>query len=216
MVILMQHACLALCMPIVCSAPLNGQVDCGNGLVNVGLEGENCDFSCDSGYMLQENVTSGTCENTGNWSPELLLSGSGTEGVPFSGSWSGLPSCVPLNCSEDDLPVPVNTVVLQLPSCGLEYQSQCTVSCAEGFTGDDVTYLCNVTSDPTMVDWMVINGTATNPICQRGLLLKSYDNYIHRTYVNLVINCVYLYNNLIMHFPDLCKLYVFNKHTYVD
>ena len=56
MVILMQHTCLALCMPIVCSAPLNGQVDCGNGLVNVGHEGENCDFSCDSGYMLQENV----------------------------------------------------------------------------------------------------------------------------------------------------------------
>ena len=70
----------------------------------------------------------------------------------------GLPSCVPLNCSEDDLPIPANATVLQLPSCGPAYQSQCTVSCDEGFTGDDVIYLCNVTSDPTMVDWVPIGG----------------------------------------------------------
>ena len=68
---------------IVCSAPLNGQVNCDSGLVNIG---ENCNFSCDPGYMLQGSVTSGTCENTGNWS-------------------EGLPSCVPLNCSEDNLPM---------------------------------------------------------------------------------------------------------------
>ena len=85
--------------------------------------------------MLQGSFTSGTCENTGNWS-------------------GGLPSCVSLNYSEDDLPIPANATVLQLPSCGPAYLSQCTVSCDEGFTGDDVTYLCNVTSDPTMVDWV--------------------------------------------------------------
>ena len=99
----------------------------------MGLEGDECTFSCDPGYMLQGSVTSGTCENTGSWSEEL-------------------PSCVLLNCSEDNLPIPANATVLQLLSCGLAYQSQCTVSCDEGFTGDDVTYLCNVTSDPTMVD----------------------------------------------------------------
>ena len=115
----------------------------------MGNEGDNCTFSCDPGYMLQGSVTSGTCENTGNWS-------------------GGLPSCVLLNCSEDNLPVPANATVLQLPSCGLAYQSQCTVSCDEGFTGDDVTYLCNVTDDPTMVDWMVINNTEMNHMCQRG------------------------------------------------
>ena len=53
---------------IVCNAPLNGQVDCSSGLVNMGVEGDNCTFSCDPGYMLQGSVTSGTCENTGSWS----------------------------------------------------------------------------------------------------------------------------------------------------
>ena len=135
----------------MCYAPLNGQVDCGSGLVTMGLEGDNCTFLCDPGYILQGSVTSGTCENTGSWN-------------------GGLPSCVPLNCS-DNLPVPANATVLQLPSCGPAYQSQCTVSCDEGFTGDDVTYLCNVTNDPTMVDWMIINSTEIDHMCQRGLLL---------------------------------------------
>ena len=135
----------------MCYAPLNGQVDCGSGLVNMGLEGDGCTFSCDPGYMLQGSVTSGTCENNGNWS-------------------GGLPFCVPLNCSENNLPIPANATVLQLPSCGLAYQSECTVSCDEGFTGDDVTYLCNVTSGLTMVDWMALNSTGMNHMCQRGLL----------------------------------------------
>ena len=51
----------------------------------------------------------------------------------------------------------------------MTYQSQCTVSCDEGFTGDDVTYLCNVTSDPTMVDWVPIGGVGV--MCERGLLI---------------------------------------------
>ena len=139
----------------MCSALLNGQVHCGSGSVNMGLVGDNCTFLCDPGYMLQGSVISGTCENTGSWSV-------------------GLPSCVPLNCSEDNLPIPAGATVLQLLSCGLAYQSQCTVSCDEGFTGDDVTYLCNVTSDPTMVDWVLINDTGMNYMCQRGLLLSSY------------------------------------------
>ena len=62
---------------------------------------------------------------------------------------------------QDNLPVPANATVLQLPSCGLAYQSQCTVSCYEGFTGDDITYLCNVTNDATMVDWVPISNTET-------------------------------------------------------
>ena len=117
------------------------------------VERDNCTFSCDPGYMLQGRITNGTCENNGSWS-------------------GGLPSCVPLNCSEDNLPVPANATVLQLPSCGLAYQSRCTVSCDEGFIGDDVTYLCNVTSDPTMVDWVPIGGV--DMMCERGLLC--YNN----------------------------------------
>ena len=125
---------------LLCPIPMNGYADCGRG--------NSCNFSCDPGYMLQGSVTSGTCENNGSWS-------------------EGLPSCVPLNCSEDNLPIPANATVLQLPSCDLVYQSQCTASCDEGFTGDDVIYSCNVTSDPTMVDWVPISGV--DVMCERGL-----------------------------------------------
>ena len=113
------------------------------------VERNNCTFSCDPGYILQGSVTNGTCENTGSWS-------------------GGLPSCVPLNCTNNTLLVPANATVLQLPSCGLAYQSQCIVSCDEGFTGDIVTYLCNVTNNLTMVDWVPISGTSVNHTCQRG------------------------------------------------
>ena len=146
---LVAYYCCLYAITVCYDVLFNGQIDCGSGLVNMGVEGDKCNFSCDPGYMLQGSVTSGTCENTGSWS-------------------GGLPSCVPLNCSEDNLPVPANATVLQLPSCGLAYQSQCTVSCDEGFTGDDVTYLCNVTSDPTMVDWVPIGGV--DVMCERGLL----------------------------------------------
>ena len=107
--------------------------------------GDSCTFSCNAGYELQGS-NNGTCFANQSWS-------------------GGLPSCVPLKCSKDNLPVPANATVLQLPSCSLAYQSQCTVSCDEGFTGDDITYLCNVTSDPTMVDWVLIGGNVT---CEKG------------------------------------------------
>ena len=97
---------------VVCSIPLNGQVDCGSGLVNMAVEGDNCTFSCDPGYMLQGSVTSGTCENTGSWS-------------------GGLPFCVPLNCT--DRVRGLRNDVMQSSSCISQYQSQCTISCDEGF-----------------------------------------------------------------------------------
>ena len=115
----------------------------------MGVEGDNCTFSCDPGYMLQGSVTSGICENTGNWS-------------------RGLPSCVPLNCigSSSTGEVAEGVIVVLSPLCDRQYQSQCTATCDEGFTGDDVTYLCNVTSDPTMVEWVPIGGTDIS--CERG------------------------------------------------
>ena len=141
-------------MCTVCWASISGQFECGNYNVSKLKE----DYSlCGPGYML-ENITNGTCENAGSGSV-------------------GLPSCVPLNCSQDNLPLPANvTTVLQLPSCGLAYQSQCTVSCKEGFTGNNVTYLCNVTSDPTIVNWTVIHGTESNHNCTRGVLLYTSHN----------------------------------------
>ena len=82
-------------------------------------------------------------------------------------------------------------------SCDMTYQSQCTVSCDDGFTGDDVTYLCNVTSDPTMVDWVPIGGL--DVMCERGLLI-SYRymlyTYLSKTHVCYkFINVVYKGSN---------------------
>ena len=52
------------------------------------------------------------------------------------------------------------------------YQSQCTISRDESFTGDDNTYLCNITSDHnhTMVDWVSIGGVDVDVMCERSLL----------------------------------------------
>jgi len=129
----------------VCYAPLNGYIDCGSGLTGSGFVGDMCSFLCNLGYRLQQSVISGICLNTGNWS-------------------GGPPFCVPHNCTT--APLPDGTTVISSPSCSLVYQSQCTLSCDEGFTGNDVTYLCNVTSDPTMVDWVPIGGV--NVMCERG------------------------------------------------
>ena len=108
---------------------------------------DTCTFSCNAGYELQGS-NNGTCLANQSWS-------------------GGDPICVPLNCTNRVLE---NGVIVTLSSYRLQYQSQCTVSCDEGFTGDDVTYLCNVTSDPTMVDWVPIAIGGVDVMCIRGLL----------------------------------------------
>ena len=81
-------------------------------------------------------------------------------------SWGGGdPICVALNCS--NVTMVADDIITS--SCDMTYQSQCTVSCDEGFTGDDVTYLCNVTSDPTIVDWVPIGGVDVMHMCESGL-----------------------------------------------
>ena len=107
---------------------------------------DTCTFSCNAGYELQGS-NNGTCLANQSWS-------------------GGLTSCVPLNCRNRSRMLPFGSMLLS--SCNLTYQSQCTVSCDEGFTGNDVTYLCNVTSHPTMVDWVPIGGV--NVMCKKGLL----------------------------------------------
>ena len=79
-----------------------------------------------------------------------------------------MPPCVPLNCANIIEVLEDGMQSSSSSSCGQQYQSQCTISCDDGFTGDDVTYLCNVTSDPTMVDWVPIGGV--DVMCERGLL----------------------------------------------
>ena len=121
---------------------LNGNVDCVNG--SVGVYEDSRTFSCNAGYELQ-GPNNGTCL--------------------ADQSWSGAPICVALSCS--DVTMVADDIITS--SCDTTYQSQCTVSCDEGFTGDDVTYLCNVTSDPIMVDWVPTGGVGV--MCERGLLL---------------------------------------------
>ena len=75
---------------------------------------------------------------------------------------------MPLNCPDRSGMLGEGIVVIPSLSCALQYQSQCTASCDQGFTGNNVTYLCNVTSDPTMVDWVPIGGVGV--MCARGLL----------------------------------------------
>jgi len=104
---------------------------------------DTCTFSCNGGYELQGS-NSGTCLADQSWS-------------------RGLPSCLPLSCTI----VPLPDGVIPSSSCSLVYQSQCTLSCDEGFTGNDVTYLCNVTNNPTMVDWVPIGGV--DVMCKKGL-----------------------------------------------
>ena len=133
---------------IQCAAPANGEItSCSSGRVGVGYEGDTCSFTCNTGYELTGSDTR-TCQSDGSWS-------------------EGLPSCVPLTClARTDVLLLLNAITFS--PCSREYQSKCTVSCDEGFTGDDVTYLCDVTSDTTIVRWVPIGGEGV--MCERGLL----------------------------------------------
>jgi len=117
----------------------------------------NCSLGND-GVLSYEDTCSFTC-NTG-----FELTGSDTRTCQSDGSWNGVvTSCPPLNCSRRI----INNPTISQPSCSQAYQSQCTLSCTEGYTGDDVTYLCNVISDPTIVEWVPIGGV--DVMCERGL-----------------------------------------------
>ena len=138
---------------IVCLAPQNGKVNCGNGSADMGLDGNNCTFSCDLGYALQGNVTNGICESTGSWGPR----------APF---------CKQLLCGTEMLR-DLGAIVLPSGLCNLRFQSQCYVSCDEGFIGNDVTYLCNTTNDSTIVYWMPMGGV--DVMCEKGLFIVIHN-----------------------------------------
>ena len=129
-----------------CGTQPNINLSCLNG-TTAGVLEDFCSFSCTEGYELQGS-NNGTCLANGSWS-------------------GGDPICVALNCSTSP---PLNNSQLQ-SSCDTQYQSTCTATCNEGYTRDDViniTYLCNVTMDPTIVDWVVVDGAT----CQKGWLIQ--------------------------------------------
>ena len=130
---------------VLCGTQANVNFNCLNG-TNVGVFEDFCSFSCTGGYQF-EGPNNGTCLANGSWS-------------------GGNPICIALNCSTSP---PLNNSQLQ-SSCDTQYQSTCTATCNEGYTRDNViniTYLCNVTMDPTIVDWVVVNGAT----CQKGWLI---------------------------------------------
>ena len=125
---------------------MNGVLHCPNE-TTTGVFEDTCTFSCNAGYELQGS-NNGTCLANQSWSDEL-------------------PICEPLNCSYRNGMLPPGSILSS--SCDeLQYQSQCNISCDESFTGDNVTYLCNVTNDPSRVDWVPIEGV--DVMCERGLL----------------------------------------------
>ena len=134
-----------VCLVVSCPAIINEHFQCKNGTI-----GDICRYSCNAGYELQ-GPNNGTCLTNQSWS-------------------GGDPICKPLRCSDVTM---VADDIITSSLCNMTYQSQCTVSCDEGFTGDNVTYFCNVTStsDPTMVNWVPIGRVGV--MCERGLLLST-------------------------------------------
>ena len=130
-------------LTVQCQSIMNGILQCSNE-TTTGVFEDTCTFSCNAGYELQGS-NNGTCLANQSWS-------------------GGDSTCEPLTCS--DVTMVADNIMIS-SSCDLTYQSQCTVSCDEGFTGDDVTYLCNVTSDPTMVNWVPLG--EEDAMCERGL-----------------------------------------------
>ena len=104
--------------------------------------GENCTFKCNPGYRLVGNVN-GSCTHNG---------------------WSNEPSnCEPRMCNRRG----INRRNTMLPSpCTRQYQSNCTLSCKDGFIGDNVTYMCRLSSNNNSVIWVPINGAEI--MCERG------------------------------------------------
>ena len=45
----------------------NGMMSCSSGREGVGYEGDNCSFTCNTGYELTGSDTR-TCQSNGNWS----------------------------------------------------------------------------------------------------------------------------------------------------
>jgi len=128
-----------------CLAPNNGMLHC-NGLYSYyAMMWDSCTFYCNQGYEIQ--------------GPRY--------GICLYNTWSrGLPTCVPLNYCPDTISIS-NDTFIQLQLCTLTYLTRCRIYCNEDHVGDDVIYLCNVTSDPTVYDWVPIGGV--HSVCERGL-----------------------------------------------
>ena len=130
-------------LTVQCPDLVNGSLQCPNG-ATTGVFEDTCTFSCNAGYELQGS-NNGTCLANQSWS-------------------GGDRICVALNCSTSP---PLNNSQLQ-SSCDTQYQSTCTATCNEGYTRNNVlnvTYLCNITVDPEVVEWVTLDETS----CKRSM-----------------------------------------------
>ena len=142
----LQHSITTTQILAQCPPPFNGILHCPNG--PTGTIGEICTFSCNTGYQLF-GAQNGTCLIDGTWS-------------------GGLSFCYALNCPQRIFISNDTYVSLVGSTCRQSYLSQCRLSCRDGFNGEDVVYLCNVTSDPAILGWIPIGGV--HSVCVRGLL----------------------------------------------
>ena len=112
------------------------------------MAGSNCTFACNPGYELV-GPKNGTCLPNHTWS-------------------GGDPSCEPKHCPNRIL-LDDGKYVLNENSespCHLYYRAQCLLYCTAGHMGYDVVYVCTVTSNPAVVDWVPMGGTHVS--CERG------------------------------------------------
>ena len=132
-----------------CPAPTNGILHCPNGPTSA--IGDTCTFSCNPGYQLQGSQN-GTCLMGYNWS-------------------GGLRTCVPYRCPNRISTSNTTFVSLVNSTCAQTYLSQCRIYCLDGFIGEDVVYVCDITSDSTVLNWVPIGGL--HSVCERGLPYKN-------------------------------------------
>jgi len=51
----------------ILSTPSNGGISCSSGRVGVSYEGDTCNFTCNTGYLLTGSGAR-TCQSSGSWS----------------------------------------------------------------------------------------------------------------------------------------------------
>ena len=168
---------------------MNGVLYCPNG--DTGAIGDICTFSCNPGYELQ-GAQIGTCLMDYTWSGELR-------------------TCVPYSCPDRITTSNTSFVSLVNSTCGQTYSSRCRLYCLDGFVGEDVIYVCNITNNPTVVDWVPIGGV--HSICERGLFFYYYM-WQQNSGINFI--CIYVCTYLYIYIYIYISVYVcMYMHNYV-
>ena len=147
-----RHACASviiwyLFITVESTPSQDKQYSSGNGLGDTGSTRNNDNSS--------EETDNESCENRGN---------------QCQGTGSPVPECRPIRRY---LRGQRGNVQIQRCCRQQSNQSFCNVSCNEGFSGVNVTYLCNITAD----DCAPVNGQEI--MCERGLFVPDVYMYYY-------------------------------------